>query len=842
MALLGAFAPGHMPAAPVCSDAPGDGDWILCEESGASNVEIEADGITIGTTGDDDGGVHGRHTGPGDIEISVGSGDPDPQNPGLRKPSTIATGGDRAHGVYGEHGGDSGAVVMNIGDAESRTTIATGGNDAHGARGHRSGGSGLVQVNVRNVQITTEGTFSDGVNGRHQGSGKFKASVRDSSIVTRGRGAAGIFGDHHQSGDIEIDVRDTAIATESTAVNNQGRTTAHGIWGWMRNSAGTGNIAIDVQGGSIKTAGTDSNTIYGRHHGDGRIDIDVTGGLFETAGTVSHSIVGQHLGTGDVEMNVQGASVVTAGRQAYGILGWTQRDGNVDLSIRNTAITTDSTAVASNGRTSAHGIFGVVQGAANTGTLTIDVQGSSIKTAGVASNGVYGWNRGSGNIDIDVRGGSIETAGMASFGIYGLHQGSGDIEITTGGGHTVTTTGSNAAGVVAYHYGPAPARRMTVTIGGTVDARGAGAQGVRVGNLSDEGTVVGAATLDAEGLRQQTVIVNGRVHGGSGANGAGIFLAGGGRVVIGPTGSVGAASGIAILATGDVPPPDPNPDNIQVVKPRLRVDMNLANRRVAEVIGNNWIINDGGGTTIYVNNVKLHDADTGITGLSAPNGARNVRIRAEGVRVIDRTTDPWVISDPAAGVIADRDFSATDFEKPGMFIEEYAPRAAVYETLPGFLLRLDAGVEEERSAWAGSPVWARLSGGRGSYTPDRASVGADFDFDRFSAEAGLDVSLGDNAKGSISVRVVQGSADVTSSVGGGKVEAEGLGVAFGASVNWPKAWYAKGRFSLTNYTLDLASGELGLLKEGVGARGRFLDLEAGRRTEVSETIALTPRA
>ncbi|MXW81143.1 MAG: hypothetical protein F4Z57_19590 [Gemmatimonadetes bacterium] len=236
---------------------------------------------------------------------------------------------------------------------------------------------------------------------------------------------------------------------------------------------------------------------------------------------------------------------------------------------------------------------------------------------------------------------------------------------------------------------------MTVTVGGRVDASGAGAQGVRVGNVS-QGTVVGAATLDAEGLRQQTVIVNKRVYGGSGANAAGVFLAGGGKVVIGPKGSVGVTSGIAILATGDVPPPNPNPNNIQVVKPRLRVDMNLAGRRLAGVIGDDWIINDGGGTTIYVNNVKLHDADTGTTGRAAPNGARNVRIRAEGVKVTDRTTDPWVITDPAAGIIADRDFAVMDFEEPTsppsppVFIEEYAPRAAIYEVLPAFLFRLDA--------------------------------------------------------------------------------------------------------------------------------------------------------
>ena len=57
------------------------------------------------------------------------------------------------------------------------------------------------------------------------------------------------------------------------------------------------------------------------------------------------------------------------------------------------------------------------------------------------------------------------------------------------------------------------------------------------------------AGLDADGYLQQSVTVNGRVYGGSGSA-AGVFLAGGGRVYIGAAGTVGADSGIAILASG----------------------------------------------------------------------------------------------------------------------------------------------------------------------------------------------------------------------------------------------------------------------------------------------------
>ena len=148
-----------------------------------------------------------------------------------------------------------------------------------------------------------------------------------------------------------------------------------------------------------------------------------------------------------------------------------------------------------------------------------------------------------------------------------------------------------------------------------------------------------------------------------------MFLAGGGRVVIGPGGSIGAESGIAILATGTVPAVEDDSTTMDIneatpaIPPKLRVDMNLGGRRVAEAIGDDWIINDGGETTIAVNGMVLHEGATGVTGLTARNGAWNVTMREEGVTVDRSDPNAWVITEPAAGVVADRDFSAQDFNE-----------------------------------------------------------------------------------------------------------------------------------------------------------------------------------
>ena len=308
--------------------------------------------------------------------------------------------------------------------------------------------------------------------------------------------------------------------------------------------------------------------------------------------------------------------------------------------------------------------------------------------------------------------------------------------------------------------------------------------------------------VDEDGERDQSVTVNGPVRGGSG-DGAGVLLAGGGSVFIGPGGSLGAASRLAIRAAG--------------AAPRLLVDLQLDGRRVAAVIGDNFIHNHDGETTVRVNGVVLHEGASGATGLRARNGARNVTI---------------VESETGTG----RVFSQQDFR------EDYAPRAAVYEALPGLLLALDAaGPSPARRVAPGSPAWIRLAGAREAHAPDRASVGGDFAFDRLAAEAGLAFPVSDDAAVFVAAHRLRGVADVTSPTGGGAIETHGSGVAFGISVRGPDGRYARGRLARMRYTSDLSSARVGRLASGIDARVDSVDLEAGRRLALDDHVQLTPR-
>ena len=591
------------------------------------------------------------------------------------------------------------------------------------------------------------------------------------------------------------------------------------------------------------------------HSNNGDIDVYAGNIDFTSMGDQGHGIYTRHQnGTGDILVNVQGGSITTKGLVAHGVYGRHEGAGLLDIDVENVTIETQST----------------------------DIDPTYRDTYSV---GVAGVHQGAGNIDIDVRGGSITTMGVNSYGVLGLNTGTvGDIDIAILESHAITTTGAGAHGVVAGHESGMGAMDVLID-GGSVDASGMGAQGVRVGRVSS-GAPARVAAIGADGYRRQTVTVNGSVTSAE----EGVYLAGGGRVVIGPGGSIASDSGIAILATGDTPGANPGDP---IIMPKLRVDMNLGGRRVAQAIGDDWIINDGGETTIAVNGTVLHDGAMGVTGRRASNGAWNVRMREEGVAV-DRTQPNWRDSEPTPGVVvvADRGFSAKDFnerrkpppppppppmcpegqigtppnctippppscpngqvgippnctepepEQP-MFMEEYAPRAALYELAPDFLLRLSGqGPSRNCRSTPASPVWTRFAGGQGSYQADRSTTGATYDFDRFEAEGGLSASLNERVKGWASVRYVRGTAGGTSPTGGGEIDARGLGSTVGGVWTGANGAYAVGCFSYMGYNLDFASTNRGLLRGGVNGRAYALDLEAGRRLAMGEQMHVTPR-
>ena len=763
------------------------GVWGLHEGDGGLN--LDAQDLAIDTAGERAHGIYGRHDGAGELVLSA-------------REAAIGTAGESAYGVIGWHQGDG---ELNV--ATQGLDIDTEGEHAYGVTGLHQGDGGL-NLDAQDLAIDTAGERAYGVHGLHQGDGELNIDTRDLTIDTAGANSYGVWGLHEGDGGLNLDAQDLAIDTAGERAYgvhglNQGDGelnidtqeltvatagfAAHGVWGIHR---GGGELNIATQDLDIDTAGVSAYGVWGIHQGDGELNVATQDLAIDTAGERANGVFGWHQGNGGLNLDARDLDIDTAGVSAYGIYGRHDGAGEFVLSAQETAIGTAGER--------AHGVFGWHQGA---GDLGLDVRGASVTTAGARASGIYG-NHFSmdGDVAVRVRDGDVSTAGTDAFGVRGFHSGPGTLDIDLRE-TTVATTGEGSHGVVIYRSGSGAAR--IAVDGGSVRAAGTGASGIQIGHLRNDGNPELTSPVGEDGYRAQSVSVNAPVTGGSGEGAAGVFLAGGGRVTIGPRGQVGAVSGVAIMASGGAP--------------KLAVEMDLDGRRPGDVV-DGAIRNDGGETTVVVNGVTLHEGATGATGARAANGA-------------------WDLSVSAGETIAGRTFAPEDF------MESYAPRAAVYEALPGFVLRLDgARPSGTRIARPGSPAWAQVSGGRGSYEPGRASAGAAYDFRRFSAEAGLDVALGGNVTCSFSLRHVSGTAEVASPYGGGAIEAEGLGAAAGLSWSGADGHYARGRVAITSYEMDVSSGDRGSLARDVEARGHSLGVEAGRRIAVGETVTLTPRA
>ena len=727
-----------------------------------------------------------------------------------------------------------------------------------------------IDIDANGVDIDTTEDDAEGIHATHEGSGAVTIDLTGSSTVdTTGAGARAVVGNHDGTGRLEIRVSGATISTGGNLLwinNNQDVHYAYGVYGRHAGSA-TGDVVLDVENTTITTQGSGAAGIAGVYEvpaeeqstATATLDIDVRNSRIETRGDTAHGILASRSGgSGGIDIDVIDTEITTSGTGGDGINVQSDIAGDVDIYLEDVDITTTSEgsqgvyieydadllparivleAQGGSITTQSDGIEVFVnREPGESVTVDIDVQDLGITTTGENAHGINVFNAHSGDVFIDARGGSIRTGGRAARGISGFHSGVGDLTIVTGDGHSITTTGAGASGI---HGVISFGESLEITVGGSIDASGAKAHGVEVGRMSNR-RVYQAAPLGDDGVRRQTVRVLGRVLGGTSVveqgtlhDAAGVWLAGGGRVLIGPQGSVGARSGIGILATGD------SLIDGETVKPGLYVEMTLNGRRVADLIGDDWIINDGGETTIVVNGVVLHDGATGTTGLRAPNGARDVWMRREGVTVDRSDPDNWVVSEASAETVADRDFSIADFING-----PYGPRAAVYEAVPGLLLRLNGPADSDDRRLHAPDQSASLSfdGGTGSYGARSANVGAAFDFDRAASAAEANFQLGDRLTAWFGGLLVSGSAEVSAPTMGGTIEATGHGVSAGLAWHGEDGLHGAGSLSATLYDLSFASELRGTLKEGVGAFAHGVEIEAGRHFALGKRVELTPRA
>ena len=685
--------------------------------------------------------------------------------------------------------------------------------------------------------------------------GRIKATTGGTQNGSSGSGAAAF---HTGHGDIRIRATAESLDTDNPNIETLGSRNANGLVAqlgqrWHSADSVGGNIDVTVRNFNIQTRG--SGTSY--YNGPRGIRTD-------------------HFITGSVKVDVSGSRIATEGYNASGIysLYHSRESDNNSLGVRKggpTQISVSNTRIETQGDFGS-GIFAYHAAHTSPSNLDIDItSGSTISTKGANARGIMAGHHGDGNIGIGVSGSTVMTAGRDSHGIIGAHRGIGDLDISVADSR-IETEGENARGIFARHLGTTAGsfpgfpegnvngdrgpwnvfggayqgtselalenRNLNIELRDTrIRTTGAGAHGIEAergdggairvhvaGGLIEtaaadaHGVHLSGAGVGADGYRQQVVTVNGSVK----SNAESIVLKGGGKVVIESQASIVSESGIAIHATETEPTVELQANTfsgsgstLRVAGPKLRVDLNFDGRRLlSSVLGDGRIVNEGGETTIYLNGVPLQ------AGAAAPNGLWDLRVRG-GMDAMFQ------------------DFSAEDFT------ERYAPRAAVYEALPGWLSRLGdqarPGDRERRHSLESSSVWGRISASRGFYEPSISRIGAEYDFDRYEAALGVNVPLFWGLAGGLGLRAVTGEASVSASTGGGTIDADGYG--FLADLAWlgEGGFYGVARVSGTRYDLDLNSASRGPLAQDADASSLSWGLEMGRRIALTEETEMVGR-
>ena len=582
---------------------------------------------------------------------------------------------------------------------------------------------------------------------------------------------------------IEIHVENFTFETTYESTETGPLQGPRGIHGWRKLATGTGvdgvtgDVKIYVEGSTITItdkSGINSAGIRAEHEATGIIDIDVKNSVIDVEGEQGAGIYSTRRGVGNIDIDVQNTDIVTNGRMGQGVAGFHNGQGNVRINIVGGMIETKGEQSIA-----AFGSYqrGLVEGTHYSGDIVINVDDAVIKTSGTRSHGILGYLIG---LDLEHQTDSSKNITVE-----------GDILISITGKTSVSTTGSRSSGIFAANQ--SGNGMMTVTVGADATVSSSKSYGIQVGSLSQQGIPSNVAELDEDGFRNQTVTVNGQVSGNTG----GVFMAGGGKLFVGPQGSIEAASGAAIRAGGTT----------EEHRAKLAISVNLNGRSVNDVLGNGRIENDGE-TTVTVNGVEL----TGET--TTPNGVWDTRVLREGSNGL----------------------RIADF---------FAPRSAVYEALPSFLMRLDRPNHSlNESFGAGSadgPMWGSVQTSFGKVDPETSTVGISYKFNRNKLDVGWSAGLGDSLTGSFGLRLVTGSSDISAATGGGQMKALGHGLVAGLDWQGNNGYFGVVRVTATRYGIDFVSSKRGALASANAAVVAFR-AESGRRFARSDGMDLTVRA
>ncbi|MBB3980148.1 hypothetical protein GGQ64_005400 [Rhizobium azooxidifex] len=547
------------------------------EGSGAFSASV---GVSVGRTGGSGGSA-------GTVNVTTAG--------------NIATVGADADGVLAQSIGGGGGLGGSVGQASSDDSEPLdddgesdcSSDDGDGESGYcfnvsvgatiDDGGTGGTAANGNTVTLThagrinTTGDWADGIVAQSIGGGGGAGGTSTASgsqataNITVGVGGSGGAGGNGGAVDITFD------DSHGNSINTAGYSAYGVLLQSIGGGGGQGGDGSDQAAGKITVGGG-----FGGSGGSGGSGGTVTAQGWinmSTSGDDAHGIVAQSIGGGG-GVGGGGSSAAAEDKDSHAIDltvggsgGIGGSGGEVDLTIGTTLNTSGDRAfglVAQSigggggigGAGEADSIGSLVVGGAGGGTInggavTVDLTSqSTVHTRGIAAHGIVAQSIGGG-------GGIGGTASGAPLSFKGSSPGNygdgDDVSVTVDGG--IFTDGDYSFGVLAQSIGGGGGFGGNATsafIGSNGNLSSAGKSGDVTVTL-DAGREIQATGKDSIGIFAQSdagtsnngtvnVTVDGSVTGGSGDNGAGIWVSGGQNnvVTVNSGGMVSAASGVAV--------------------------------------------------------------------------------------------------------------------------------------------------------------------------------------------------------------------------------------------------------------------------------------------------------
>jgi len=192
---------------------------------------------------------------------------------------------------------------------------------------------------------------------------------------------------------------------------------------------------------------------------------------------------------------------------------------------------------------------------------------------------------------------------------------------------------------------------------------------------------------------------------------------------------------------------------------------------------------------------------------------------------------------------SDLDFSLLDFSQEEAWISHYHPRVGVHEALPGAIRRIHTVPCRFTS---NRRVAVDICGGRGEYTPNRSDTSMNYTYDQRTIQAHLKWPLSDQITGWLGGRLVNGEAEVSTTVGQGKLKVRGPGLYGGVHLERDNNYYGEARVSWSRYDAELSAGISGnddqlSFASNTEGKAYSLELEAGRHFALENGTKLTGR-